>query len=88
MLWCLLRFLASFFDESDITVLALLPRDHRSLRNYVGDDDIKAGRILLVTLPPGLPGMPAHPTVTRLVNLNPRQNHTVRRGKPVMDLFT
>ena len=72
MLQCLLRFLSSFLDESDIAILAFLPRNHRTLRNYVGDGYIKAGRILLVALPPGLPGMPAHPAVTRLVNLSPR----------------
>ena len=41
------------------------------MRNNVGDSDIKAGRVLLVALPPGLPGMPAYPVITRLVDLNP-----------------
>jgi len=71
MLWCLLEFLSFLLNESDVTVLALLPRDHRSLRDYVGDGDIKTGRILLVALPPGLPGMPAYPTVTVFIELNP-----------------
>ena len=68
--WCLLGFLSCLLDKPDVTVLAFLPRDHRSLRNNVGDRDIKAGRILLVTLPPGLPGMSAYPTVARLIDLN------------------
>ena len=67
---CFLGFLPPVLDESDVTVLAFLPRDHRSLRNYVGDDDIKAGRVLLITLPPGLPGVSADPAVTRFTNLN------------------
>lgn len=68
---CFLGFLSCLFDNPDITVLAFLSRDHRSLRNDIGDRDIKADRVLLVTLPPGLPGMSAYPTVTRFVDLNP-----------------
>jgi hypothetical protein len=71
MLWGLLGFLSFLLDKSDVTVLAFLPRDHRSLRNNVGNSDIKAGRVLLVALPPGLPGMPVYPTVTGFVDLNP-----------------
>ena len=76
----LLGFLSPFLDEPDITVLAFLPRNHWSPRDDVGDSDIKAGRVLLVTLPPGLPSMPTHPAVTRVVGLNPThiiQNHTM-----------
>jgi len=71
MFWGLLSFLSFLLDESNITVLAFLPRGHRSLRNNVGDSDIKAGRVLLVALPPGLPGMPAYPTITGFVDLDP-----------------
>lgn len=70
-LW-LLGFLPFLLDESDITILAFLPRDYRSLRDYVGDSDIKASRILLVPFPPRLPGMSAYPAVTRFIDLNPR----------------
>ena len=70
MLWHLLGFLSFLLTESDITVLAFLSRNHRSSRDDVGDSHIKAGRILLVTLPPGLPGMSAYPTVTRFIDLD------------------
>lgn len=66
----LLGFLSSPLDESDIAILAFLPGDHRSSRDYVGYSDVKPSRILLVTLPPGLPGMPAYPTVTRVIYLS------------------
>ena len=69
---CLLGFLSFLLDEPDITILAFLPRDYWSLRDYVGDSDIKASRILLIPLPPGLPGMSAYPAVTRFIDLNPR----------------
>ena len=70
MLWHLLGFLSFLLTESDIAVLAFLPRNHRSSRDDVGDSDIKAGGILLVTLPPGLPGMSAYPAVTRFIDLD------------------
>ena len=70
MLWGLLGFLSFLLDESNITVLAFLARDHRPLRNNVGDSDIESGGVLLVALPPGLPGVPAYPIVTRLADLN------------------
>ena len=70
MLWCLFGLLSFLLDESNVAVLPFLPRDHRSLRNYVGDSDVEASRVLLVALSPRLPGMPAYPTVTRLINLN------------------
>jgi len=71
MLWYLLGFLSFLLDESDVAILTFLPRGHRSLRDYVGDSDVKAGIVLLVALPPGLPGMSADPTVTRFVDLIP-----------------
>lgn len=74
MFCCLLGLLSSLLNDSDITVLAFLSRDHRPLRDDIGDSDIKAGRVLLVTLSPGLPGMPAYPTVTMFIDLNPVYN--------------
>jgi len=81
VLWSLLGFLPRLFNEPDITVLTFLPKDYWPLRDDVGDRDIKAGRVLLVTLPPGLPGMPAYPTVTRFIDLNPVTTfRTTQRG--------
>jgi len=81
MLWCPLDFLSSLLNESDISVLALLPRDHRPLGDDVGDCDIKSGRVFLVTLPPGLPGMSAHPAVARFVDLDSATTFsTIQRG--------
>jgi len=71
MLWGFLGFLSFLLDESNITILAFLPRDHRPLRNNVGDSDIESGRVLLVAFPPRLPGVPAYPAVTMVADLNP-----------------
>ena len=74
MLWCFLGFLSLLLDESYVTVLAFLPRDYRSSRDDVGYSNVKARRVFLITLPPGLPGMSVYPSVTRFIGLNPTWN--------------
>ena len=78
LFWYFLGLLSLLLDKSNITVLAFPSRYHRSLRDYVRDSDVEAGRIFLVTLSPGLPGMSAYPGVTRVVDLNLFRTHSAQ----------